>query len=60
MKSAQAIHAKPFSADYEFLKVSAFDWLARAAPQSIHTVVMDPPYDLLEYTGLDRFRGRVN
>ena len=43
--------AKLFSAgDYEFLKVSAFDWLARAAPQSIHAVVTDPPYGLLEYT----------
>lgn len=36
--------------DYEFLNVDAFDWLTRAAPQSIHAVVTDPPYGLREYT----------
>ena len=27
-----------------------FDWLARQAPDSIHAVVTDPPYGLLEYS----------
>ena len=35
---------------YEFLNTDAFDWLARASPQSIHAVVTDPPYGLREYT----------
>ena len=28
----------------------AFDWLEDAEPNSIHAVVTDPPYGLLEYT----------
>ena len=28
----------------------AFDWLANAEPNSIHAVVTDPPYGLLEYS----------
>ncbi len=28
----------------------AFDWLAKAQPNSIHAVVTDPPYGLVEYT----------
>jgi site-specific DNA-methyltransferase (adenine-specific) len=30
--------------------VDAFDWLKSAAPLSIHAVVTDPPYGLVEYT----------
>jgi DNA modification methylase len=37
-------------APYEIAHVDAFDWLARAKPWSIHAVVTDPPYGLLEYT----------
>ena len=29
---------------YALFNVDAFDWLARAAPNSIHAVVTDPPY----------------
>jgi len=35
---------------YSIHNVDAFDWLAHADPHSIHAVVTDPPYGLLEYT----------
>lgn len=34
---------------YEVFCADAFDWLAKAAPCSIHAVVTDPPYGLVEY-----------
>ncbi|MFB3894372.1 MAG: site-specific DNA-methyltransferase [Phycisphaerae bacterium] len=40
--------AKP--RNYDIFCTDAFDWLATAAPNSIHAVVTDPPYGLLEYT----------
>lgn len=35
---------------YEIFHTDAFDWLAKARHHSIHAVVTDPPYGLLEYT----------
>jgi DNA modification methylase len=35
---------------YRLFNADAFEWLARAAPRSIHAVVTDPPYGLVEYT----------
>lgn len=35
---------------YEILHVDAFDWLKLAKPNSVHAVVTDPPYGLLEYS----------
>ncbi|MGD0089560.1 MAG: DNA methyltransferase [Planctomycetota bacterium] len=35
---------------YEILRADAFEWLAHREPLSIHAVVTDPPYGLLEYT----------
>ncbi len=35
---------------HEFLHVDAFDWLAGAEERSIHAVVTDPPYGLVEYS----------
>ena len=35
---------------YEIHRVDAFAWLAKARPRSIHAVVTDPPYGLVEYT----------
>jgi DNA modification methylase len=35
---------------YEILQVDAFEWLKQAKRNSIHAVVTDPPYGLLEYT----------
>jgi site-specific DNA-methyltransferase (adenine-specific) len=35
---------------YELHLADAFEWLARARVNSIHAVVTDPPYGLLEYS----------
>lgn len=35
---------------YEICKVDAFQWLERAPKQSVHAVVTDPPYGLLEFS----------
>jgi len=40
----------PNLGSYEIFHVDAFEWLAKAKPLSIHAVVTDPPYGLLEYT----------
>jgi len=37
---------------YEIVDTDAFDWLDEAQPSSIHAVVTDPPYGLIEYTPL--------
>jgi DNA modification methylase len=37
-------------APYEILNVDSLEWLAQAEPNSIHAVVTDPPYGLIEYT----------
>lgn len=34
---------------YELVNADALEWLAKAAPNSIHAVVTDPPYGLVEY-----------
>ena len=36
--------------EYQLHCVDAFDWIAKAEPLSIHGVVTDPPYGLVEYT----------
>jgi DNA modification methylase len=35
---------------YQLACVDAFEWLANARPRSLHAVVTDPPYGLVEYT----------
>ena len=35
---------------YDIVQTDAFEWLAEAKPASIHAVVTDPPYGLVEYT----------
>jgi len=35
---------------YQLLHVDAFDWLSKRRPRSIHAVVTDPPYGVIEYT----------
>jgi len=37
-------------APYEIANVDAFEWIAEAKSASIHAVVTDPPYGLIEYT----------
>ena len=36
--------------NYEIFLADAFEWLGAAAKNSLHAVVTDPPYGLLEYT----------
>jgi len=43
--------SKTFGA-YEIVRTDAFRWLDKARPSSIHAVVTDPPYGLIEYTPL--------
>ncbi len=44
---------------YQIHCVDAFDWLAAAAANSIHAIVTDPPYGLLEFSQgqLDKLAG---
>ena len=35
---------------YEIFQTDAFEWLRKAPPNSVHAVVTDPPYGLVEYT----------
>ena len=39
----------PAATLYEFVHGDAFEWLQQAEPRSIHAVVTDPPYGLVEY-----------
>ncbi len=41
---------------YDFIRTDAFEWLASAPPPpaSIHAVVTDPPYGLVEYTDAEQ------
>ena len=55
---------------YQIFNIDAFEWLQRAPMNSIHAVVTDPPYGLVEYSekelaklkggrgGVWRLRGR--
>lgn len=40
---------RPFGR-YEINCTDAFEWLSKASPRSLHAVVTDPPYGLIEYT----------
>lgn len=51
--------AAPEFGTYELVHADAFDWLARAARHSIHAVVTDPPYGLIEYRS-DQLEKRKN
>lgn len=42
-------------ASYTLLHADAFEWLAEAEPCSVHAVVTDPPYGLVEYS-VDQLR----
>lgn len=51
-------------ASYTVVNTDAIDWLSRAEPNSIHSVVTDPPYGLVEYQPAqlekkDRGRGGI-
>ena len=40
----------PAIGQYDIFCADAFDWLGKAPPCSIHAVISDPPYGLIEYT----------
>jgi DNA modification methylase len=42
--------AQPRQRNYRIFCTDAFGWLRAAEPNSVHAVVTDPPYGLLEYT----------
>lgn len=50
MTLAEAAKLPIHDALYDFLNVDAFRWLKDAEPCSIHAVVTDPPYGLVEYS----------
>ena len=45
--------------DPDLIRADAFQWLANAEPESIHAVVTDPPYGLVEYQA-DQLNKRKN
>lgn len=40
----------PAQISYDVVRTDAFEWLSHAQPCSVHAVVTDPPYGLLEYS----------
>lgn len=44
---------------YSLLNTDAFEWLKKRRPKSVHAVVTDPPYGLIEYRP-DQLRKRKN
>jgi site-specific DNA-methyltransferase (adenine-specific) len=59
MSEALALQDDPASADFEHGNVQLFrrdslEWLADREPESIHGVVTDPPYGLVEYTAVEQ------
>jgi len=50
MTLAEAAKLPIHDALYDFLNVDAFRWLKDAEPCSVHAVVTDPPYGLVEYS----------
>lgn len=45
-----AVAVQKHNSLYEFLNLDAFRWLEKARPCSIHAVVTDPPFGLVEFT----------
>lgn len=45
---------------YQIHQINAFDWLDAAPSNSIHAVVTDPPYGLVEYTPKELAKRRAN
>lgn len=44
------VHKRKQKYLYQIHKADAFEWLESAPPNSVHAVVTDPPYGLIEYT----------
>src|SRR5882672_3268283 len=43
-------YAKRKLGSYQIVRTEAFEWLRQAKPSSVHAVVTDPPYGLIEYS----------
>ena len=43
----------------QIVQADCFDWLARRAPDSVHAVVTDPPYGLVEYSDTEKEKLRA-
>ncbi len=50
VRQASALMSLFSTTKYDIAQTDSFAWLASARPQSIHAVVTDPPYGLIEYT----------
>ena len=46
-------HVKSQKGLYEFILDDAFNWLEAAAPHSVHAVVTDPPFGLVEFSSVN-------
>ncbi len=49
-RSARCERQETAPGNYSIFCCDAFDWLSAASPNSIHAVVTDPPYGLVEYS----------
>ena len=49
-QDSRAVRTIGPEARYEIRSIDAFEWLAKADPHSLHAVVTDPPYGLIEYS----------
>src|SRR5882724_815406 len=47
------------SSKYSLINIDAFDWLKKRKANSIHAVVSDPPFGLIEFTD-DQLEKRKN
>ncbi len=53
------MRAKTSPANYSLFNVDAFEWLKKRRAKSIHAIVTDPPFGIIEYT-TDELRKRKN
>lgn len=53
------MRASKTTVKYSLFNVDAFEWLKKRRPKSIHAIVTDPPYGIIEYTA-DQLRKRKN
>lgn len=63
MVSTSAPRAGPkptfFEAKAKLIRTDCFEWLAQRKPLSVHAVVTDPPYGLVEYTEKEQAKLRI-
>ncbi len=50
----ERVTASATAAKSIILNVDCFEWLAQCKPSSIHAVITDPPYGLVEYTEIEQ------